>query len=111
MSCGYCGKNLELCSYLGSYVCEDCYEWVKSDNCHNCDYSIQKDCAIFNSSPKNDSDVKELVVDFFVKNKVRFTEDINNIENKMKVTEDLLQRLLYLTEETVVEKLEEEGWI
>ena len=38
-------------------------------------------------------------------------EDINNIENKMKVTEDLLQRLLYLTEENVVEKLEEEGLI
>lgn len=111
MSCGCCGKNLELCSYSDSYVCEDCYDWVKSDNCHNCDYSIKKDCAIFNFSPKNDSDIKELVVDFFVKNKIRFSEDINNIDNKIQVVEDFLQRLFDLTEENVVEKLEEEGLI
>lgn len=99
MGCGFCGKNnLELCSYSDSYVCEDCYDFIKSDSCHNCDYNIRKECAIYNSCPKNDIAIKELVVDFFVNNKIRFIEDINNIKNKTQVTEHLLQRLFHLTE-------------
>lgn len=111
MSCGYCGTNSVLCLKSDMNFCIDCYESVKQDYCTSCEDNIKSSCPIYNSSPNNSKEVKNLVINFFVDQKITSVDDIIQRDRNIEYTHNFMQKLFDTVKEDVLNELEDFGWL